>query len=284
MAREDQSHVEAMIEVDAAELSECGPRPINEDRVGSHVPDDGELRTRKGVLFVLADGVGGHQAGEVASELAVRTILDEYFSPSSHVRVEPALQRAVQTANLRIYERGQRDSALRSMETTVVALALTETHAYVAHAGDSRVYHLHAGELRRLTNDHSEAAELVRLRLVEADRLREHPRRNVLTRTLGSDLIVRPDFSRLALNQGDRFLLCSDGLWSELSDAEIAAVLGDSTPTAACRTLVDRALARGSADNVSVQVVRVAAAIGDSGAERGPGWRSRLFVRQVKAS
>ncbi len=248
-----------MIEVDTFGLSEQGPRPANEDRIGWRVPDDPLLRQRKGALFVLADGLGGHQSGEIASATAVETLLDEYYSPSSHGRVEPALQRAVQTANLKIYELAQRDARLREMQTTLVGLALTDVSAYVAHVGDSRVYHWRDGVLTQLTNDHSEVAELIRLRLVRRESLRDHPARNALTRTVGSQLLLRPDFLRQPIRPGDRFLLCSDGLWAELEEREISERIGRGSPADACRAMVDRALAAGAQDNVSAQIVRVVA-------------------------
>ncbi len=271
-----------MIEIEWAGVSERGQRATNEDRIGSAIPDDAGLRERKGALFVLADGLGGHIGGEVASETAVRTLIDDYYAPSSHGRVETALQRAVQSANLRIYQMAQRNTVLQAMATTLVALAVTDAQAYVAHVGDSRVYHWHDGRLTLLTNDHSEAAELARLGLVRRERLRDHPARNALTRTLGSDLIVRPDFIRRPVATGDRFLLCSDGLWSAISDDELTTALaGDADE--ACRSLTKRALAAGSEDNVSVQVARVIAASGIAEPPRGGRWRLPFFARSRSA-
>jgi len=266
-----------VIEIESAGVSECGPRLTNEDRIGSSVPDEVGLRERKGALFVLADGLGGHVGGEIASETAVRTLIDDYYAPSSHGRVETALQRAVQAANLRIYQLALGDTDLRTMATTLVALAVTDAQAYIAHVGDSRVYHWRDGRLSLLTNDHSEAAELARLGFVRRERLRDHPARNALTRTLGSDLIVRPDFIRRPVAAGDRFLLCSDGLWSAVSDDELSdALAGDAAQ--ACRSLADRALAAGSEDNVSVQVAHVIATSGVAEPPRG-GWRRPFFAR-----
>ncbi len=267
-----------MIEVEAFGLSEQGPRPLNEDRIGWHVPDDPLLRQRKGALFVLADGLGGHESGEVASAIAVDTLIEEYYSPSSHGRVEPALQRAVQNANLKIYDLAQRDARHRSMATTLVGLAVTDVSAYVAHVGDSRVYHWRQGVLTQLTSDHSEVAELVRLRLVRRERLRQHPARNALTRTVGSQLLLRPDFLRQPVRPEDRFLLCSDGLWAEFEEQEIAAAISDGSPAEACRALVDRALAAGADDNVSAQVVRVVA-LDESAAEEARPRRWPAFLR-----
>src|SRR5262249_42302420 len=226
-----------------------------------------------------AGGVGGHAGGEVASRTAVESLIAEYYSPSNHSRVEPALRHAVQTANLRVHDAAMRNPELRSMSTTLTALALAGTSAYVAHAGDSRVHHWRRSRLQLLTSDHSEAAELVRMRLAAADKLREHPRRNVLTRTLGSRLILRPDFLRQPVEPEDRFLLCCDGLWAELEDDQIAGLLGEGGAQDACAALVEAAL-REASDNVSAQVVRVVATAPDADTQSGPGgWLAGIFGR-----
>ncbi len=267
-----------MIDTEAAGLSDQGPvREVNEDYLGRHEPTDAAVRRRKGLLYALADGVGGNAAGEVASSTAVQALIEEYYASSSAGRVEPALRHAIQTANLRVHDAAQRDPELRSMATTLTALALAGTHAYVAHVGDSRAYRWRAGGLTQLTADHSEAAEMVRLRLVAADKLREHPRRNVLTRAIGSRLIVRPDFLRQSVMPEDRFLLCSDGLWGEIDDREIAEALA-APPSEACRHLLDLALGRAGLDNVSLQVVRIAAVTPeDEGGGGRSGWLSGIF-------
>jgi len=205
-------------------------------------------------------------------------IRDSYYGPSSHGRIETALQRAVQAANLRIYQRASGDSDLWRMATTLVALAITASLAYIAHVGDSRVYHWRASGLTLLTNDHSEVAELFRRGFVKRERLGDHPGRHALTRSLGSDLIVRPDFIRHPVATGDRFLLCSDGLWSAVSDAELSeALAGD--PEGACRWLTDRALDAGSEDNVSVQIAVVTAVSGTAEQHRESRWRPAFLVR-----
>ena len=267
-----------VIELDCAGISERGRRPTNEDQIGSAVPVEPIVRERKGALFVLADGLGGHVGGEIASEIAVRTIIDDYYGPSSHGRIETALQRAVQAANLRIYQRASSDSVLSRMATTLVALAITAPSAYIAHVGDSRVYHWRAGRLTVLTNDHSEAAELFRRGFVRPERLNDHPRRNALTRTLGSDLIVRPDFIRQPVVAGDRFLLCSDGLWSAVTDAELSEAL-TGEPDRACRRLAARAMEAGSEDNVSVQIAVVTATGRTEAPQRDSRWRPSFLVR-----
>lgn len=271
-----------MIDLECAGLSERGRRPRNEDYIGSAVPVENTVRERKGALFVLADGLGGHFGGEVASEIAVRTLIDDYYGPSSHGRIETALQRAVQAANHRIYQRASGDSDLWRMATTLVALAITASQAYIAHVGDSRVYHWRAGRLSLLTSDHSEAAELFRRGFVKHERLGDHPGRHALTRSLGSDLIVRPDFIRHPVAAEDRFLLCSDGLWAAVTDRELSDALGGD-PQTACRALADRALDAGSDDNVSVQIAKVAAVSGTGEPQRESRWRPSFLVRSRSA-
>ncbi len=265
-----------MIELDVATASETGPRPTNEDHVAWRLPEDPLLRERKGGLFVLADGVGGHASGEVASATAAATLLEEYFSPSNHARVEPALQRAMQAANMRVYEMAERDHHLGGMQTTLDGLAVTDAGAYVAHVGDGRCYHWRDGAIRQLTFDHSEVSELVRLRLVKREKLRTHPRRSILTRTCGAQLMLRPDFLRQPLRAGDRFLLCTDGLWAALEDDEIARDLGSPSAADACGELVATALRAGTDDNVSAAVVEVLA-VAPTPAQ--PRWRPSFFGR-----
>src|ERR1700738_1541095 len=271
-----------MLELEAGGLTDAGPhRDTNEDSIGCFAPGDALAAERKGYLYVVADGLGGHSAGEVASSSAVATLGEEYYSPSNHTRIEPALRQAVQKANLRIHELTHRHAEYRSMETTLSALVVAGAQAYVAHIGDTRVYHWRDGRLSQLTSDHSEAAELVRLRILKPERVRDHPGRNVLTRTLGSRLIPRPDYVRQPVLPGDQFALCSDGLWSEIEDLGLGQVLADCQPAQACRELLARALARDCSDNVSIQVVRVNAVppVADRAGESHNGWLSSIFQR-----
>jgi PPM family protein phosphatase len=268
------------LELEAGGLTDAGPhRETNEDSIGCFAPPDPLAGERKGYLYVVADGLGGHSAGEVASSSAVARLGEEYYSPSSQTRIEPALRQAVQAANLRIHELTHRHPEYRSMETTLSAVAIAGAQAYVAHIGDTRVYHWRAGRLSQLTSDHSEAAELVRMRILKPDKVRDHPGRNTLTRTLGSRLIPRPDYLRQPISAGDQFVLCSDGLWSELEDAELADVLGQCDPPQACRELVDRVLARECLDNVSVQVIKILSVPHTPPESSRNGWLSSIFQR-----
>jgi len=268
------------LELEASGLTDAGPhRETNEDSLGCFAPNDDLALQRKGYLYVVADGLGGHNAGEVASSAAVARVGEEYYSPSNHTRIEPALRQAVQAANLRIHELTHRHPEYQSMETTLSAVAIVGAQAYVAHIGDTRVYHWRDGRMTQLTSDHSEAAELVRMRILKPDKVRDHPGRNTLTRTLGSRLIPRPDYLRHPIAAGDQFVLCSDGLWSELEDEEISDIVGSSSPASACRQLIERALERDCLDNVTAQVVRVLE-VGDSAPAPGRnGWLSSIFQR-----
>jgi PPM family protein phosphatase len=269
-----------LLELEACGLTEAGPhRETNEDSIGCFAPPDALTLERKGYLYVVADGLGGHAAGEVASSAAVARLGEEYYSPSNHTRIEPALRQAVQAANLRIHELTHRHPEYHSMETTLTAVAVAGAQAYIAHVGDTRMYHWRDGRLSQLTADHSEAAELVRMRILKPERVRDHPGRSTLTRTLGSRLIPRPDYLRQPVTPGDQFLLCSDGLWSELEDDELCEVLSNHPPQSAARELIDRALVRDCQDNVSVQVIRVIGMDAAPAPGRN-GWLSSIFLRQ----
>jgi PPM family protein phosphatase len=275
-----------MIEYEVAGVSEAGPnREGNEDAMGWLLPEDADQRRRKGLLAALADGVGGHEAGEVASSTAVEALIKEYYSPSSHSRVEPALRHAIQVANLRVHDLAHRTPSLRSMQTTLTAIVVAGTQAFVAHVGDTRAYQWRAGVLTQLTSDHSEVADLIRMRVIPPDRLREHPARNVLTRTVGHQLILRPDFLRVDVEPGDVFLLCCDGLWAEIIEDEMTVILGSGSADEISRALVDLAIERDCADNVSAQVIRVLGASEDSAGSTGSadsaraGWLAGVFQR-----
>ncbi|SRR5579884_2057989 len=269
-----------MIEVIAAGRSVSGRlRTENEDNYRLVTPSNLALCERKGHLFAIADGLGGHEAGQVASAIAIDGLVEAYYAPTSPSRVEPALQHAVQVANLRVHDHSRRSPEYRGMQTTLSCIALAGASAYLAHVGDSRVYLLRAGSLRQLTDDHSEAAELVRLRLARPELLADHPRRNVLTRTIGSNLLLRPDFRRFTVEPEDCFILCTDGLWSEVSDEEIREVAADQSPEAACDQLIEFQLGRASLDNATVEVIKVLSV--DNEPNEADNWLNNLFNRFV---
>lgn len=209
-------------------------------------------------LFAIADGMGGAQAGELASRLAAAAIEEAGASTGDGEGVVGAVRRA----NARIFERSLADPAVAGMGTTAT-VALVDEHAgtlTLAHVGDSRAYRYRAGELEQLTTDHSLVAELVRTgRLTEAEAA-AHPHRSVITRALGTEAEVEVDTRTVELAEGDLVLLCSDGLSAMVRDGEIARLLeeSDRDPYAAADALVRGANAAGGEDNVTVVIFELA--------------------------
>jgi len=233
----------------AAARSDVGRRRrTNEDRHG----EDPTLG-----LFLVADGMGGHTAGQVASGIAIEAMLEAVRAYSAGGSLTERLRGAVARANEQIFHAAVVRPELSGMGTTLVALLVAGGRAAVAHVGDSRVYRVRAGRIRQLTDDHSLVGELQRRGEISAAAAREHPHRHVLTRALGVRIEVEPDLGELTLEPGDVFVLCSDGLTQHLRDEEIAkAVDGEPDLDGACRRLVALANARGGEDNVTVLLVR----------------------------
>ncbi len=233
--------------LEAAVLTHPGrKRHVNQDAVGQRF-------TPYGGVFIVADGMGGHRTGEVASQLAVQHILDHLTqtppSPS-------ALLEAFETANHAIYEAGQRPES-RGMGTTATALLLDLPYALIGHVGDSRAYLLRDGTLTQLTQDHSWVAERVRQGLLTMEEARNHRWRNVITNALGSFPHARVDLIGLKVRPGDVFLLCSDGLSGVLENEVLQEVLAALPPEDATRRLVQLANEWGGPDNISVAIVRI---------------------------
>jgi protein phosphatase len=247
--------------IEFASISDTGRvRQNNEDACGGFVPEDEAERERLGALFVVADGMGGHRGGEIASRLAVQTIHNTYFDVADDDR-RAALLEAFAKANAAILAESVADAALFGMGTTCTALAVHDGRAYLTHIGDTRAYLFRDGEITQLTHDHSLVGEMVRSGMITDEDARTHPRRNVITRSLGIQESVVADApeSPVPVREGDTFLLCSDGLTTVVSDADIAFALEADAPAEVCRQLVDAANARGGRDNITVVVVAVRA-------------------------
>lgn len=253
-----------------AALTEVGTeREHNEDFCGT-LPGG----AAPGVI-VVADGVSGSEGGETASRMAVESTLRSFTEQGEGIAAAKRLARAVQTANIEVYELALTVPELSGMATTLTAVTLDRGALSVVHVGDSRLYLLREGTLTQLTKDHTVAAEQVRLGVLSEARARKHPGRSVLTRSLGRELIVSLDRISLSARQGDSLLLCSDGLYNVLGDEEIASLLRlPVSARDACRALIDAANARGTFDNVTAAVARVR---GDLPAPREPaGFRALL--------
>lgn len=207
-----------------------------------------------GYLAVVADGMGGHSTGEVASQKAVEIISRELATRRSYPPA--ALAKAVQAANLDIYQYAQAHHQHHGMGTTVTVLFIDDQVGLIGHVGDSRLYLLRNGALRQLTFDHSWVAEQVRQGVLTEDEAKRHRLRNVITNALGAMPKVKLDLSHVSVAAGDIFLLCSDGVSMLLSDAEIAALL-QAPPAEAVKALIALANKRGSPDNVTAIVLTV---------------------------
>ena len=215
-------------------------------------------------LFAVADGMGGHAAGEIASRLAIETLKEALQRDAPDRSVANAddastwLRDAVVEANRRIWESIRLHEERRGMGTTVVVLLRTGDDAVIGHVGDSRIYLLRGGTLHRMTSDHSWVNEQVKLGLLSDDEAQRHPMRNIVTRALGSRPEVIVDLVTAGVLPGDVFVLCSDGLNTMLSDDEIREILEAhrEDPEAAGTSLVDAANQRGGEDNVTVVVIR----------------------------
>ena len=205
-------------------------------------------------LFAVADGMGGHEAGEVASEITINTLND--LAPQ--IADAEALARAVMAANLNVIKAPSQGVGREGMGTTLTAAILDKERLVIAQVGDSRAYLLHNGSLQQLTRDHSLMADMIEAgQLTEAE-ARVHPNRSVITRAIGSDPHMQPDLYELNVETGDRLLLCSDGICGMIEDNEIASIMRQAPSAQACADqLVEAALAAGGFDNATAVVVDV---------------------------
>jgi len=227
-------------------------------------------------LFAVADGLGGHQAGEIASSLAIETLL----ANAPRQADAKALGRAVRRANTAVIEAAESGRGRAGMGTTLTAAMIDGTRIALAHVGDSRAYLLHRGVLEQLSSDHSMVADLVRQGRLSAEDARIHPNRSVITRALGSDPDMIADTFEVEAAPGDRLLLATDGLTGLVEDTDIERMLGSAhTPAEAVDTLIDAALEAGGHDNITVVVVDIDAR-GRSRHDRQPGgphWGLRVL-------
>lgn len=221
-------------------------------------------------LFLVADGMGGHAAGEIASRIAVDSISEfivhtkeddgtwPHAYDEHYTRTTNRLMAALRMANTRVLEAMRKDAKLRGMGTTVVACMADDGKISVAHVGDSRAYMIRNGKISRITNDHSWVYEQVQAGMLTEAEAEKHPLRNVITRALGGALSVNPDASEIDSRPGDVYLLCSDGLTGMVPEEEILKLVTENADDLekACQQLIDTANARGGLDNVTAILVK----------------------------
>jgi protein phosphatase len=233
-------------------------RENNEDKFDFYEPDEPGRLASRGSVYLVCDGMGGHEAGQIASELAAKLFLYHYYH--SDGTPQEAAERAILQAHAYLQRMGQTIPSRRDMGTTLTALILRQEEGILAHVGDSRCYRLRNGELLQLTRDHTLVQEWVEQGLLTPEAARHSPYGSVITQAIGVEGErgpLRPDIETFPLQEGDLFLLCSDGLTDLLEDTEIGEILRTHPPTQAAWTLVDRALAEGGRDNITVVLVQI---------------------------
>lgn len=226
-------------------------RKLNQDFVYTSEEPVGHLPN----LFVVADGMGGHKAGDYASKLAVTTMVEE-IAGSDETIPEKLLGRAIETANGKVRESAERMPELEGMGTTVVAASCDGDTLSIANVGDSRLYIVSGHEIRQITRDHSWVEEMVRRGGLGRDEARNHPDKNIITRAVGAEDTIKVDFFSVKLKEGDLILMCTDGLTNMLEDEEIRMILdGARDIVEKAEELVRRANENGGMDNISVILI-----------------------------
>lgn len=238
--------------ITSASVSDRGlseKRPENEDSF---------LVLEERGVYAVADGVGGAQAGDVASQMAVEILGEAFLNQSADLDAEDVMRAAIERANGAIYQMAVDLPQLSSMATTIVALHVYGNIATIGHVGDSRVYRLdHHGNLLRETHDHSVVEEEVRAGRMTAEQAANHPSKNIISRALGAEPDVDIDLKTIMVEPGTTFLLCSDGITRHIDDAEMGGILANGNPASICGRLKEICYARGAEDNLTAIVVRV---------------------------
>lgn len=233
-------------------------REANEDSGRYTKPNDETILLNKGTLLIVADGMGGHASGEVASGLAIELVSRLYYQGQGDSQT--VLKEAVEEANRLIYTASMKDEKLNGMGTTCTALALQQGVAFAAHVGDSRIYLWRGGQVYLMTEDHSEVMEMVRHGVITMEEARHHADKNVILRALGTSPEVEAATweEPMPIQIGDQFLLCSDGLHDLVEDEEIGQALAKASgPHEACEQLIALAKERGGHDNITVGILSI---------------------------
>ncbi len=253
-------------EIQSSGLSVVGPvRQDNQDAI--HLSDR-ENPIGAGLLFAVADGMGGYAHGGVASLLALEALASTLATQNGHTPIPKALRRGVETANLQVYQKAQQLSAGR-MGTTLTAAYIFGNRLHLTHVGDSRAYLIRNGRAVCLSVDHTAVSDMVRNKLLSPDKIRTHAQRSILTRAIGISLFIQPDISEHRLQEDDRLVLCSDGVWSVIQDEDVAQIASrDSSTERISQGLIDLAIQNKTDDNASVVVFHLNKLIPDSTSDR----------------
>jgi PPM family protein phosphatase len=261
-------------------------RENNQDFIAWREPESELERERDGAIYLLADGAGGMDAGELASRYATERLLHHYLEGAGERDWGVRLHRAMLAANSDLRQLSVGQAAQNRMATTMVAAVIVGNRAYIGNVGDSRAYLWRNGRLQQVTRDQSLVAKLLEEGAITAEEAATHPRRHVILYSLGSVRDPQIDLYELTLEAGDQLLLCSDGLTGHVEDDELAVILGEQDPDEASAALVRLANERGGQDNISVGVLRVETVPAQAGVERaaarrqpaGVAWRVFLLI------
>lgn len=226
-------------------------RQVNEDYFAS-------FHGRFGSLTLVCDGMGGHKGGELASRIAVEAIRNYFDGIREDADPKKELLESLKSANSAILQESGENPDLEGMGSTVVLLLIKGDQAYCAHIGDSRIYLIRDGKIHQITKDHSLVQQLIDANIISPEEAKNHPKKNVITKSLGIDEQTLPDITEpIALFRGDRFVLCTDGLTGMVQDNEIMQEAAGKEVQQACRNLVELANKRGGKDNITVQILEI---------------------------
>jgi len=231
-------------------------RENNEDKFEFYIPEDDRQLATRGKIFVVCDGMGGHAAGQIASELSAKTFIESYLK---HTSDDPsqAGAAAVHVAHRYVLDIANTIPSRRGMGTTLSALCLVQDQGFIFQVGDSRIYRLRDGSYEQLTTDHNWVEQVVALGTMSREDAEQHPYRNMITRSIGHDEDFRPDVFTFGLEPGDVFVLCSDGVSKHVPDHVMHEVVATLPPSLAVWELINAALIDGGSDNATAIVVHV---------------------------
>ncbi len=245
-------------QIDASMRTDQGRvREHNEDFIDCREPLSPSEESRNGWLYIVADGVGGADAGEVASRYATERTIHHYLASDPSIVWGERLLQAMQAANTELRQLVAEQPQGNRMATTMVAAIIHDDGVTMANVGDSRGYHWQNGQLRQVTKDQSLVARLLEEGAISEAEAINHPRKNVILHSLGAEKTPQIDLYEVPLASGDQLVLCSDGLIRHVSDEEIAAIISEKWPSDAAETLIQLANDRGGEDNISVAVLRI---------------------------
>jgi len=231
-------------------------RENNEDKFDFYEPEDPAVLATKGVFYGLADGMGGHSAGQIACELALKVVIRSYYANQSS-DTHASLRRAVEEANSLIYDTAQMITERNGMGTTLTAVIVREDMLTVVQVGDSRAYLVRDEEITQITEDHSWVSEQVRNGSMTLEEAQASPFRNIITRSIGTSSSVEADITTHPLQEDDIIIMCSDGLSGHLDISEIRNAVLEHSPSIAATRLIEEANERGGRDNITVLVISV---------------------------